>query len=51
MEDVTITRWLVALLFALALVLLVGFSRNDAGIDGRVPDPEDVVVVSRTDGS
>ena len=50
MEDITITRWLVALLVALALVLLVGFSRNDAGIDGRVPDPEDVVVVANPQG-
>jgi len=47
MEDRTITTWLVALLVALAIVLLVAYSRNDAGIDDRVPDPEDVVV---TDG-
>ena len=45
MEDATITRWLIALLVALAIVLLVAYSRNDAGIDDRVPDPEDVVAV------
>jgi hypothetical protein len=44
-EDATITRWLIALLLALAIVLLVAYSRNDAGIDDRVPDPEDVVTV------
>jgi hypothetical protein len=44
-EDATVTRWLVGLLIALAIVLLVAYSRNDAGIDDRVPDPEDVVVI------
>jgi hypothetical protein len=45
MEDATITRWLIALLVALAIVLLVGYARHDAGVDGRAPDPEDVHVV------
>jgi hypothetical protein len=49
-EDTAITRWIVALLVALAIVLLVAYSRNDAGIDDRVPDPEDVNVVV-VDGS
>ena len=46
MEDATITRWLVALIVALALVLLLGYARHDAGVDGRAPDPEDVLVVN-----
>ena len=46
MQDATITRWLIGLLIALAILLLVAYSRNDAGIDDRVPDPEDVVVAT-----
>ena len=45
MEDATITRWLVALFVALAIVLLIGYARHDAGVDGRAPDPEDVTIV------
>ena len=45
MDDATITRWLIALMVALAIVLLVAYARNDAGVDGRAPDPEDVTVV------
>ena len=50
MEDVTTTRWLAALLFALAIALLIGYARHDAGVDGRAPDPEDVLVIEASDG-
>jgi len=50
MEDATITRWLVALLVALAIALLVAYARHDAGVDGRAPDPEDVLIVKISDG-
>jgi hypothetical protein len=30
---------------ALAIVALIAWARHDAGIDDRVPDPEDAVAV------
>jgi hypothetical protein len=34
-------RWLIAAVVVLAIVALLAWARNDPGIDGRVPDPED----------
>ena len=36
-----LTRLLVATVVALAIVALLAWARNDAGVDDRVPDPED----------
>ena len=38
-------RWAIAALVALAIVLLVAYARNDPGVGGRIPDPEDAVNV------
>jgi hypothetical protein len=42
MDRTTATRWLIAALAALAIVALLAWARNDPGVGGRVPDPEDV---------
>ena len=34
-------RWLLAAAVVLALVALLAWARNDPGVGGRVPDPED----------
>lgn len=39
------TRWVVAALAAVGIVALLAWARNDPGVGGRVPDPEDVRVV------
>lgn len=38
-------RWLLAVIAVLAVVALVAWARNDPGVDGRVPDPEDAAAV------
>jgi hypothetical protein len=40
----TYVRWLVAVLAALAILALLAYQRNDPGVGGRVPDPEDAMV-------
>ena len=42
MDRTTATRWLMAAVAALAIVALLAWARNDPGVGGRVPDPEDV---------
>jgi hypothetical protein len=42
MDRTTATRWLIAAVAALAIVALLAWARNDPGVGGRVPDPEDV---------
>ena len=42
MAGSTAARWLIAALAALAIVALLAWARNDPGVGGRVPDPEDV---------
>jgi hypothetical protein len=39
------SRWLVMALATVGVVALLAWARNDAGVDERVPDPEDVRVV------
>jgi hypothetical protein len=39
------SRWVVMGLATAALVALLAWARNDAGVGGRFPDPEDVTVV------
>ena len=39
------TRWLIVGLAAAGLVAMLAWARNDPGVGGRVPDPEDVHVV------
>jgi hypothetical protein len=41
----SLLRWILAAVVAIAIILLVGFARHDAGVDGRAPDPGDVRVV------
>jgi hypothetical protein len=50
MDRSTGTRWVVVALAVLAVVALLAFARNDAGVDGRAPDPEDAVAVLVDDG-
>ena len=50
MGTTDVPRWLIALLAALGLVALLAFARNDPGVGGRYPDPEDVRVVIVADG-
>ncbi len=45
MDRTTVTRWVIAALAALAVVALLAYARNDPGVGGRVPDPEDVRTV------
>jgi hypothetical protein len=52
MLETTWVRWVVAAIVALAIVALLAYSRNDAGVGGRVPDPEDAIAaVVVADGS
>ena len=51
MEASNAVRWLVAALAALGIVALLAYARNDAGVGGRFPDPEDVHVVIVADGA
>ena len=39
------SRWLVAALAMVGVVSLLAWARHDAGVDDRIPDPEDVRVV------
>jgi hypothetical protein len=45
-----VPRWLIAALAALGVVALLAYARNDPGVGGRFPDPEDVRVVVVADG-
>jgi hypothetical protein len=38
-------RWVVGVMAALGIALLIAYARNDPGVGGRVPDPEDVRVI------
>jgi hypothetical protein len=42
MDRPTAGRVLIAILVSLAIVGLLAWARNDPGVGGRVPDPEDV---------
>ena len=39
-------RWLLAAVVVLAIVALLAWARNDPGVGGRIPDPEDAAVVA-----
>jgi hypothetical protein len=39
-------RWLLAAVVVLAVVALLAWARNDPGVGGRIPDPEDAAVVT-----
>ena len=45
MEPTSTARWVIAALAALAVVALLAYARNDPGVGGRFPDPEDVRTV------
>ena len=45
MSDSNAIRYVIAALAALGIVGLLAYARNDPGVGGRVPDPEDVRVV------
>jgi hypothetical protein len=38
----SLRHWIVALIVVLGIVALLGYARNEPGVGGRVPDPEDV---------
>ncbi len=40
-----VVPWVIGALAALAVVALLAYSRNDPGVGGRFPDPEDVTRV------
>jgi hypothetical protein len=46
MSDWSPARWVFVIVVALAIVALIAWARHDAGIDDRVPDPEDAVAVA-----
>jgi hypothetical protein len=50
MLDSDTARWVIAAIVALAIVALVAYARNDAGVDDRIPDPEDAMSVVIGDG-
>jgi hypothetical protein len=35
--------WVVAAIVVIAIVALLAYARNDPGVGGRVPDPEDAM--------
>jgi hypothetical protein len=39
------TRWAVAAVVLAAIIALLAWARHDAGVDDRVPDPEDAIAV------
>jgi hypothetical protein len=43
MLDTTWGRWVIAAIVAVAIVALLAWARHDAGVDGRIPDPEDAI--------
>lgn len=45
MDDTNVVRWLIAGLAVLGVVAMLAYVRNDPGVGGRYPDPEDVRVV------
>jgi hypothetical protein len=51
MRTTDVRRWLIALLATLGVVALLAYARNDPGVGGRFPDPEDVRVVVVADGA
>jgi hypothetical protein len=51
MEGTNVVRWLIAALAALGIVAMLAYIRNDPGVGGRFPDPEDVRAVVVADGA
>jgi hypothetical protein len=45
MDRTSVARWVIAALAALAVVALLAYARNDPGVGGRIPDPEDASAV------
>jgi hypothetical protein len=43
-------RWVLAAVVVLAVVALLAWARNDPGVGGRVPDPEDAGAAVETWG-
>jgi hypothetical protein len=37
--------WVIGAIIVLWIIALLAWARNDAGIDDRVPDPEDAIAV------
>jgi hypothetical protein len=44
--DTPAGRWVIAAIVVLAIVALLAWARNDPGVGGRIPDPEDAVAVT-----
>jgi hypothetical protein len=42
MGDTIVVRWVIVASAALGIVALLAYVRNDPGVGGRFPDPEDV---------
>jgi hypothetical protein len=45
-----VPRWLIAAIAVVALVAMLAWVRNDPGVGGRFPDPEDVPAPATTAG-
>ena len=43
-------RWVIGVIVVAAVVALLAWARNDPGVGGRIPDPEDAVAVVTADG-
>jgi hypothetical protein len=45
MSESGVFRWVIAAVVVVGIVCMLAYRRNDPGVGGRVPDPEDVVAV------
>jgi predicted anti-sigma-YlaC factor YlaD len=43
MLEMTWVRWVLAAIAVAAIVAMLAWARHDAGVDDRVPDPEDAI--------
>jgi hypothetical protein len=49
MAESEFRRWLLITLLVLGIIALLAYARNEPGVGGRVPDPEDALVAAVVD--
>jgi hypothetical protein len=49
MDESNFRRWLLVTLLVLGIIALLAYARNEPGVGGRVPDPEDARVAAVVD--
>ena len=42
----SLIRWVIAAIVVAGIICLLAYRRNDPGVGGRVPDPEDAFVTT-----